>query len=125
MSPTNTQSPIAQPATGPTAATIGSTVRIDGKIISDQDLIMDGQVDGSIEMPGRKLTIGPNAMVKAGIKAQNVVIIGHVEGNVDATGRVELGPQSRVTGDISSARLLIQEGAYFKGKVEIIRSGQS
>jgi len=125
MSIATTRPPIPQPATELTTSTIGGTVRIDGTVVSDQDLVVDGQVDGKIEMPGHKLTIGSNAKVRAAIKAEDVVIIGQVEGNVDATGRLELGPQSQVLGDISTERLLIREGAYFKGRVEIIRSGQS
>ena len=124
MATANSQPPILQPPKGRTTSTINNTVRIDGNIFSSQDLIVDGQVDGNIEMPGHNLTVGPNAAVKADIKAQDVLIIGHAEGNVEASGLVELGAQCRVLGEIRTARILIQEGAYFKGGVDIIVPGK-
>jgi len=80
---------------------------------------------GTIEAPGHKLTIGPNGQVKAAIKAKDVMVVGNVEGNIAATERCELGPQSRVLGDIKTARILVQDGAYFKGGIDSVRSGPS
>jgi cytoskeletal protein CcmA (bactofilin family) len=125
MSTASVRIPTPQPAVGGAAATIGSNVRIEGKIIADQDLVIDGQMAGTIEAPGHKLTIGPNGQVKAAIKAKDVMVVGNVEGNIAATERCELGPQSRVLGDIKTARILVQDGAYFKGGIDIVRSGQS
>jgi len=125
MSTARTRPPAPPTAGEPAPSTIGSTVNITGQIISDQDLFVDGHVDGSIDVPGRKLTIGPAARVKAAIKAGDVVIIGNAEGNIAATGRVELGPQCRVLGDIRTARIVVQDGAHFKGQIDIVKPTQS
>lgn len=116
---------VPTPTASGSSAVIGSNVRIDGKIISDQDLVMDGQMNGSIESPGHTLTIGPNANVKAAIKAKDIVIIGNIEGNIEAAERVELGPQCRALGDIKTSRIQVQDGAFFKGRIDIVRSGKA
>lgn len=103
-------------------STLGSTVRVEGKIISHQDLHVDGQVDGTIDLPDNKLTIGPKAHVKAAITAQNVSLVGNAEGTIDANERVELCSQSRLVGDIRTPRLVIKDGAYIKGKVDVTRT---
>jgi cytoskeletal protein CcmA (bactofilin family) len=101
-------------------STLGRTVRVEGKIVSQQDLHVDGQVNGTIELPTSKLTIGPQAHVKASIKAQNVSLVGNAEGTIEANERVELCSQSRLVGDIKTPRLVIKDGAYIKGKVDVI-----
>jgi cytoskeletal protein CcmA (bactofilin family) len=111
--------PTAPPAER--TSTLGRTVRVEGKIISQQDLNVDGQVDGSIELPTSKLTIGPQANVKASIKAQTVSLVGNAEGTIEANERVELCGQSHLVGDIRTPRLVIKDGAYIKGKVDVIR----
>jgi cytoskeletal protein CcmA (bactofilin family) len=111
--------PAAPPAER--TSTLGRTVRVEGKIISHQDLHVDGQVDGSIELPTSKLTIGPQANVKASIKAQMVSLVGNAEGTIEANERVELCGQSRLVGDIRTPRLVIKDGAYIKGKVDVVR----
>jgi len=103
-------------------STLGRTVRVEGKIVSHQDLHVDGQVDGTIELPANKLTIGPQATVKASIKAQNVSLVGNAEGTIEANERVELCGQSRLVGDIKTPRLVIKDGAYIKGNVDVIRT---
>jgi cytoskeletal protein CcmA (bactofilin family) len=84
---------------------------------------VDGQVDGTIELPTHKLTIGPQANVKASIKAQTVSLVGNAEGTIEANEKVELCGQSRLVGDIKTPRLVIKDGAYIKGKVDVVRSG--
>ena len=106
---------------GERTSTLGRTVRVEGKIISHQDLHVDGQVDGTIELSGNKLTIGPQANVKASIRAQNVSIVGNAEGTIEATERVELCSQCRLVGDIRTPRLVIKDGAYIKGNVDVFR----
>ena len=101
-------------------STLGRTVRVEGKIISNQDLHVDGQVNGSIELPSGRLTIGPDATVKASIKAHNVSLVGNAEGSIEADERVELCSQSRLVGDIRTPRLVIKDGAYIKGKVDVL-----
>jgi len=84
-------------------------------------LHVDGQVDGTIELPTGKLTIGPQANVRASIKAQNVSLVGNAEGTIEANERVELCSQSRLVGDIKTPRLVIKDGAYIKGKVDVVQ----
>jgi cytoskeletal protein CcmA (bactofilin family) len=101
-----------------TAAVIGKSVQIRGEVKGSEDLIVDGQVEGTITLLESRLTIGPNAHVSANISAQDVVILGQLSGNITATGRVELRNGCDLVGDISSARILIEENAVFRGKVE-------
>lgn len=103
------------------ASLVGRSVRIAGDISSGQDLYVDGEVDGQMELTDHKLTIGPQARVKANIRAQNVVIVGWAEGNIQATERVELCSQSSLTGDIKTPRIVIKDGAHFKGTIHTDR----
>lgn len=101
---------------------LGRGVRIEGKIVSDQDLQVDGEITGMLEVAGHNLTVGAKAKVKANIKAQNVSIVGTVEGSIEVVDRVELCSQCRVVGEIKTRRLAIKDGAYFKGNIEVVQS---
>lgn len=101
---------------------LGHSVRIQGKIFSDQDLQIGGQVDGTLEASGHNLTIGSQAKVKADIRAQNVSIVGAVEGTIETTDLVELCSQCRVVGQIITRRIAVQDGAYFKGDIEVVQT---
>lgn len=103
------------------AATIGKTVAIKGQIFSREDLFVDGEVDGSIEMAENRLTVGPNGKVNAGVKAREIVVLGTVLGNVDAVDRIEIRKEARLVGDIKTARIVIEDGAYFKGSIDIVK----
>ena len=107
----------AAPASG--LAQIGKSVVIKGELSGSEDLYLDGQVEGSIALKGNSLTVGPNGKVKASVEAKGVVVQGKLEGNVQATDRVELRKSAVVTGDIATQRISIEEGAYLKGKVDI------
>jgi len=100
------------------AAWIGRALRIEGRIVSQENLTIDGQVDGQIEVGEHTLTIGPGADVKADLTANAVTISGTVQGNVTATTRVELRPTASVEGDITTPRLAMADGAVVRGKVE-------
>jgi cytoskeletal protein CcmA (bactofilin family) len=102
-------------------ALIGRSVIIKGELSGSEDLYIDGQVEGSIELQGNNLTVGPNGQVKANVNAKGVVIQGKLEGNVRATDRAELRKSAIAIGDIATQRLAIEDGAYFKGKVDIQR----
>jgi cytoskeletal protein CcmA (bactofilin family) len=106
---------------GPTV--IGKSVTINGQISSNEDVSLDGVVEGKISLPQSRLTLGPNARIKADIEAQDLVIYGHVEGNVRATGRIELRESAVLMGDIVASRLSIEENTSIKGKVELLDSG--
>lgn len=103
------------------ASLLGRTVRISGKICCHQDLYIDGEVDGQMELTDYKLTIGPQARVKANVRAQNVVIVGQAEGNIQATERVELCSECHLEGDIQTPRIVIKDGAHFKGTIHTMR----
>jgi cytoskeletal protein CcmA (bactofilin family) len=100
-------------------AQIGKSVVIKGELSGSEDLYVDGQVDGSISLKNYSLTVGPNGQVKASVDAKGVVVQGKLEGNVLASDRVELRKSAVVTGDITTQRISIEEGAYLKGKVDI------
>jgi cytoskeletal protein CcmA (bactofilin family) len=102
-------------------ANIGKSVVIKGELSGSEDLYLDGQVDGSIELAGNRLTVGPNGRVKANVNARSAVVQGRLEGNVRATDRVDLKHSAIVLGDIATQRISIEEGAYFKGGVDIQR----
>src|SRR5581483_3917791 len=90
---------------------VGCAVKIGGDIYCQQDLFVDGEVTGTLAVPNHKLTIGPQAHVKADIKAHNIVIVGNVEGKIEASERVELRGKCQLTGDIRSPRIMIENGA--------------
>jgi cytoskeletal protein CcmA (bactofilin family) len=106
-----------KPAEGSTV--IGKSVIIRGGLSGNEDLFIDGDVEGTVSLPESRLTIGPNAQVKADVSAREVVIFGHLTGNVQATGRVELRQSALVTGDILAGRLSIEESAVLSGRVEL------
>ena len=103
-------------------AQIGKSVFVKGELSGSEDLYVDGQVDGSIVLKGNSLTVGPNGQVKASVDAKGVVVQGKIEGNIQASERVELRKSAVVTGDISTQRISIEEGAFLQGKVDIHRS---
>lgn len=106
-----------KPAEGTTV--IGKSVTIHGEVSGNEDLYLDGTLDGTIRLPESRLTIGPNARVTADLTAGDVVIYGLVEGNIRAAGRIELRDSATVRGDILAERLSIEENATIKGKVEL------
>jgi cytoskeletal protein CcmA (bactofilin family) len=100
-------------------ATIGKSVVIKGDLSGSEDLYIDGQVEGSIDLRHHSLTVGPNGRVKAGISAKSIVIQGKVDGSLTASDRLDLRKSAVVTGDVTTQRIAIEEGAFLKGKVDI------
>ena len=103
-------------------ARIGKSVVICGEVKGSEDLIVDGRVEGTVTLSDCRLTIGPNAKVQADLSARDVLIQGHVHGNVVATGRVELRAGCSVEGDIRALRLAVEDNAIFRGKVDLTQS---
>jgi cytoskeletal protein CcmA (bactofilin family) len=103
------------------AATIGKAVKVVGQIFSREDLYVDGEVEGTVEALEHKLTIGPNGTVKATVKAREVVALGNIQGNVEAADKIEIRKDAKLTGDIRTARIIIEDGAYFKGSIDIVK----
>jgi cytoskeletal protein CcmA (bactofilin family) len=106
-------------------ASIGKAVKINGQIYSKEDLYVDGDVEGTIELQEHRLTIGPNGKVHSAVKAREVVILGNVQGNVDASDKLEIRKDARLVGDIKTARIIIEDGAYFKGSIDIVKPEQA
>jgi cytoskeletal protein CcmA (bactofilin family) len=100
-------------------AQIGKSVVIKGELSGSEDLYVDGQVEGSIALKNNSLTVGPNGQIRASVEAKGIVVQGKLEGNVQASDRVELRKSAVVSGDIITQRISIEEGAYLKGKVDI------
>jgi cytoskeletal protein CcmA (bactofilin family) len=98
---------------------IGKSIVIKGEISCGEDLYIDGQVEGAIDPKGNRLTIGPSGRVKANVNACAVLVQGKLEGNIQASDRVDLKQSAVVMGDIATQRISIDEGAYFKGSVNI------
>ena len=102
-------------------AHIGKSVIVKRELSGSEDLYVDGQVEGTIELQGNNLTVGPNGQVKANVNAKGVVVQGKLEGNIRATERAALTKSAVVVGDIVALRVLIEDGAYFKGRVDVQR----
>src|SRR5215467_4619764 len=103
------------------AAAIGSSMIIRGDIFSREELYVDGELEGKLELQHR-LTIGPNGKVKAQIKAREVVVAGSVQGNVEVSEKITIQRNGSLIGDIKTAGIVIDDGAYFKGSIDIVKS---
>jgi cytoskeletal protein CcmA (bactofilin family) len=100
-------------------ATIGKSVVLKGQVFSREDLYIDGEVEGTIELLEHRLTVGPHAKVSATLKAREVVIMGSVRGNIEAADKIDIRKDAKLVGDIKTARIVIEDGAYFKGSIDI------
>ncbi len=120
--PARTQAPMSAEQ-----ATIGKGLFIKGEISGSESLLVDGKVEGSINLPGNRVTVGRNGQVAANITAREVVILGKVRGNVSATDRVDIRAEGALNGDVAAARISIEDGAFFKGGIDIKKpdSGKS
>jgi cytoskeletal protein CcmA (bactofilin family) len=106
-------------------ACLGATIVVKGEITSDEDLQIDGKVDGPILLRGHRLTVGRTANLNSEISAREVIVYGNASGNLRARDRVEIKKDGQVIGDIVTARISIEDGAYFKGHIEIERAQAS
>jgi len=113
------------PAAGATSARIGPSVQVKGEINGSEDLEIHGSVEGTVTLEERRLTIGPTAKVSADLSAREIVIYGSVKGNLRAKDRIEIKKDGSVVGDLSTARIMIEDGAYFKGSIEIERGAEA
>jgi cytoskeletal protein CcmA (bactofilin family) len=116
-----------QPAVEPTRpsasvgeqASISKGLSIKGEITGTESLFIDGKVEGSINIPGNRVTVGKNGQVNASINAREIVVLGKLKGNVSATDRVDIRAEGALTGDVAAARISIEDGAFFKGGIDI------
>jgi len=104
-------------------ATIGKSLVIKGEVSGSEALYIDGRVEGTINLPGHRVTVGRNGQVQANINAKEVVILGKVKGNVTASDRAEIRNEGSLSGDVICQRICIEDGAYFKGGIDIRKAG--
>ncbi len=117
--PTNTYSPV-KPATSPVdQASIGRSLVIKGEVTGAESLFIDGRIEGTISVPGHRVTVGHNGNVVANIKAKELVIMGKVQGNVECADRLDLRSESQLSGDVITHRISVEEGAVLKGGIEV------
>ena len=112
----------AEATPNPTSAWLGSSLQLKGDITGTEDLLIDGLVEGTIQIEGRRLTVGAGGKVMANIHARDVVVFGYVKGDVRAIGRIEIKKDGSVIGNLTTAQIMIEDGADFKGSIEIDRS---
>ena len=131
--PTTTSTTASEPAPAPrpvatttTAdqATIGKSLVIKGEVTGSESLYIDGRVEGSINLSGNRVTVGRNGVVAANINAREIVVLGKVRGNLTASDRVDIRSDGSLTGDVVAARISIEDGAFFKGGIDIRKAGQ-
>jgi cytoskeletal protein CcmA (bactofilin family) len=115
------------PATSGSGGTarLGASLHVKGEITGNEDLSIDGSVEGLVHLQDRKLTIGASARVTADVIAREVVVYGNVKGNLRARDRIEIKKDGSVVGDLTTARIMIEDGAYFKGSIEIDKAGEA
>ncbi len=104
------------------SAALGKNVTVKGQIFAREDLTIDGEVEGTVECQEHRLTIGPNARVQASLKAREIIIQGSIQGNVDATDKIDIKKEAKLVGDIKTSRIVIEDGAYFKGSIDISKA---
>jgi cytoskeletal protein CcmA (bactofilin family) len=104
-------------------ATIGRTLVIKGEIIGAEALYIDGRIEGKITMPDNRVTIGRNGVVQANITAREVVVMGKVSGNIECSDRVDIRSEGSVTGEVSTVRISVEDGAVLKGGIQV-KSGE-
>jgi cytoskeletal protein CcmA (bactofilin family) len=115
----NTYNPTKNVTAPVDQATIGRTLVIKGEISGSEALYIDGRIEGKITMPESRVTIGRNGKVDASIQAREVVVMGKVNGNIQCSDRVDIRAEGSVTGDISTARISVEDGAALKGGIQV------
>ncbi len=119
---TRTATPQAAVATGE-QATIGKSLMIKGEVTGSESLYIDGRIEGTITLPGNRVTVGRNGQVAANISAREIVVLGKVRGNCQASDRIDIRSEGSLTGDVVAARISIEDGAFFKGGIDIRKPG--
>ena|SRR5262249_23425442 len=116
--------PVSTTSTTADQATIGKSLVIKGEVTGSESLYIDGRVEGSINLSGNRVTVGRNGVVSANINAREIVVLGKVRGNLTASDRVDIRSDGSLTGDVVAARISIEDGAFFKGGIDIRKAGQ-
>ncbi len=106
-------------------ATIGKSLMIKGEVTGSESLYIDGRIEGTITLPGNRVTVGRNGQVAANISAREIVVLGKVRGNCQASDRIDIRSEGSLTGDVIAARISIEDGAFFKGGIDIRKPGDA
>lgn len=129
--PKQAASPAAAPSGGASAAErgrtiaqIGKSLKLKGEISGSEDLYIDGEIEGTVELNENSLTVGPNGKVHADVAARSITIHGRLQGNVRAGERIEIRKTGSLEGDLSTSRIMIEDGAVFRGSIDIVKPGQ-
>lgn len=125
--------PVPQPSTpaparsydAQTGATIGKAVKIIGDVTSEEDLFLDGEIQGTLVAKNSRLTIGPNGKAKSDLVAREIVIQGQVQGNCDASQKLTIRKEGSLVGNIKTTGIIIEDDAYFKGSIDIVRTTET
>jgi len=125
MAPLDTYPTTTGGASASGTARLGSSLHVKGEITGNEDLHIDGTVEGLVQLEDRKLTVGASAKLTADVIAREVVVYGNVKGNLRARDRIEIKKDGSVVGDLTTARIMIEDGAYFKGSIEIDKAGEA
>jgi cytoskeletal protein CcmA (bactofilin family) len=104
-------------------ATIGKSLVIKGEVSGSESLYIDGKIEGAINLPGNRVTVGRNGQVAANVMAREIVVLGKIRGNCQASDRVDIRAEGSLTGDVVAARISIEDGAFFKGGIDIRKPG--
>ncbi len=120
---TGAATPAAAAAAAGEQATIGKSLIVKGEVSGSESLYIDGKVEGAINLPGNRVTVGRNGQVAANIMAREIVVLGKVRGNCQASDRVDIRSEGSLTGDVIAARISIEDGAFFKGGIDIRKPG--
>lgn len=124
-----TRTATPQPTTAAAAtgeqATIGKSLMIKGEVTGSESLYIDGRIEGTITLPGNRVTVGRNGQVAANISAREIVVLGKVRGNCQASDRIDIRSEGSLTGDVVAARISIEDGAFFKGGIDIRKPGEA
>jgi cytoskeletal protein CcmA (bactofilin family) len=107
--------------TGPPSTKLGRGLRFQGDLVGSEDLYIDGEAEGTLQLDGSHLTVGPNGRVRADVVARVVTVLGHLEGEIRATERAEIRKTGSLRGNLVTAKLAIEEGAEFRGSVDIVK----
>lgn len=126
--------PAAPPASSPPStsdrsnssqAQVGKSLHLKGEITGSEDLYIDGEVEGTVELKDNNLTVGPNGNVHADVQARSITVLGHLRGNVRAGDKVEIRKTGSLEGDLATARIIIEDGAVFRGSIDILQPGRA
>ncbi len=108
-----------EPETSRGSALIGKSLMVKGQVFGREDLTVDGELEGTLELQEHRVTIGVNGKLQASIKAREVVVLGTVHGNIEASEKIDIRKDAKLVGDLRTARIMIEDGAYFKGSIDI------